>query len=435
MIGPFVRRAAQDVFVRQVGTTVVSQGTALLLSLAIAAITARWLGPAGKGQLALALLVPGLLQMFLGFGINTANVYFAASRRLPVPELTANATAFAWIGTLLGGAIVLVMMVGGLFPVLVPGVPVGLVLLGLLALPLGLFNSNFGCVLQGLRRITTLNVLSILPGAVTVVLLLLLVVWMGRGVEGAILATLAAGGCLLAGTVVCLGREGGVFRPRWNRPVVGLTLGYGLKGYVGSLLQFFNYRLDVLIVNAFVGPLGVGLYGAAVTLAELLWLLSNSVGFVMFPTSAGSDRETMNRFTPRVFWIVLALSSAGAAGLALFGRAIIRILLSDAFSESYAPLLILLPGVVLMGTAKVLTHDMAGRGYLNFCTIIAGASLVVTVTLDLLLIPAMGITGAAMATTAAYALTFVLAAVFYRVVSRRAGKTEARTEEEARMPL
>lgn len=397
-----------------------SRGTILVLSMATAAITARWLGPAGKGQLALALLIPGMLQLFLSLGINTANVYYTGSKKLKIAEVISNSVSFALLGTLAGCLIVLFAAGGQVLSVIVPGVPTGYVLLGMVALPLGLLYSNFSSVLQGLRRITTLNVLNVLQKALVIPLLVIFVIWLKRGVSGAIVATLTASLCILAGSVWCLRREGVSFRPGWKRDVVRPTLSYGLKGYVGNMLQFFNYRLDTLIVNAFIGPAGVGIYGASVALAELLWQLPNSVGFVIFPKAAGTDQRDMNRFTPKVFWIVLTISILGATVLALFGRLAIHIIYSDTFMGAYKPLLVLLPGVVFLGAGKVLTNDIAGRGYPHYNSIIAGLALIITIALDFLMIPKMGVLGAAVASTAAYSVTFVLAVVFYLVASRRA---------------
>ena len=413
------RQAFGSLFARQVGTTFLSQGLTLGLSLVTASVTARWLGPGGRGQLALALLIPAMLSMFLSFGINSANVYFTASRRLPITELAANSVMFSLLGTFLGCLIVLLLVAGRMLPVLVPGVPVTYVLVGLCSLPLGLLSSHFSSVLLGLRRVMILNVLRILAAALTVPLLFLFVVWLKLGTLGAILNALAVSVLSFAGTAYCLRREGVAFWPRWSLRVVRSTINYGMKSYVGDLLQFFNYRLDAFLVNAFIGPVGVGIYGASAVLAELLWQLPNSVGFVIFPKAAGTDHAAMNRFTPRVFWIVMAVSSLGAIVLALFGRLAIHIILSDAFLDAYIPLLVLLPGVVLLGGGKVLTNDIAGRGYPHYNSIAAGFALVITLALDLLLIPRMGIVGAALASTVAYSATFIMAVVFYSVVSRR----------------
>jgi O-antigen/teichoic acid export membrane protein len=417
--GSLYQRVAGSIFSQQVASTALSQGIILLLTLVTAPITARWLGPGGKGQLALALLLPGILQLFLSFGINIANVYFTGSQRLSIAELVANSVTFALLGTLVGCLIILLLVTGRLLPVILPGVPISYLLLGMLALPVGLLSSNFSSVLLGLRRIMTLNVLSVIQAALAVPLLFLLLIWLKMGVVGAIFTSLVPSVLILAGTARCLQHEGVGFRPHWNRCVIRSTLIYGLKGYVGNLLQFFNYRLDALIVNAFIGPAAVGIYGASVTLAELLWQLPNSVGFVIFPKAANTDHKAMNNFTPRVFWIVLGTSSIGAIVLASLGRLVIRIILSDAFLDAYVPMLALLPGVVLLGAAKVLTNDIAGRGYPHYNSIVAGCTLVITITLDLLLIPRIGIVGAALASSAAYSSTFFLSVAFYLVVSRR----------------
>lgn len=186
------------------------------------------------------------------------------------------------------------------------------------------------------------------------------------------------------------------------------------------MLQFFNYRLDAFIVNVFLGAAAVGIYGAAVSLAEMLWYLPNAVSFVIFPKAAAATAEEMNRFTPRVFRLTLALTAAGAVALALLGGLLIRLIYGPAFAAAYLPLLVLLPGVVLLGGGKVLSNEMAGRGLVHYNSIISGLALILTVALDLLLIPRLGLSGAALASTAAYTVTFFIALLFYRSVSRGA---------------
>jgi len=413
-------RVTQSVFARQVGSTLLGQVITLVLSMATAAITARWLGPGGRGQLAILLLVPSVMQLFLNLGIGVANVYYAGSGRLAVAQLTSNAAVFVMLGTVAGAVIALVLLLCKLLPALLPGIPTRYVLLGMAALPLGLASNALSTILQGLRRILTLNMLSVAQGLLTVISTAVFVIWLEMGVVGALAASLSVQAVILVAMASCVWREGARFRPRWDRHVVGLTLDYGLKGYVGNLLQSFTYRLDTFLVNFFVGPAGVGIYGAAVALAELLWQLPNAVGFVLFPKSASSSSETMNRFTPRVFWLVLAASSVGALALAVFGKLAIRLIYSGTFLEAYVPMLVLLPGVVLLGAGKTLTNDIAGRGYPHYNSMTAGLGLVVTLVLDLTLIPRMGALGAAIASTLAYASVCLLSVAFYLAVVRRA---------------
>lgn len=409
-------------FTRNVTSTFGTQLLALLLATLNAAVIARILGPSGKGILALTVLVPNVFALFLSGGISVANVYYTGQKRFDLPTLSANATAFTVMATALGVVIAALLYASGLMAKLLPGVPLNLLALSMLGLPFSLLNNYFVSLLQGRQLITRINLVSLLQRASTVALSLLLVAVLGWGLTGAVLAVLASSVVSVAVLGAMLRRLGARFWPRWNRLVIKTTLKFGLRGYVANVLQFFNYRLDLFLVNYFLGPSSTGIYTVAVAMAEMLWYLPNAVGFVIFPKAANTAAEAMNRFTPRVFRLTLAVTAAGAVALAIIGMPFIEIVYSPAFASAYGPMLALLPGVVLLGGGKVLTNEIAGRGFPQYNSIASGVSLVLTVGLDLLLIPRLGVLGAAIASSIAYVAIFMLALVFYRsVVNRQRG--------------
>lgn len=426
--GESMRRFLRGEFKQQVGATFLRQVVGLALAIGSSAIIARWLGREGKGTVALASLLPGMLALFLSAGLGAANVYFAGSGRMSVASLSGNSMAFALLGSIAGTAVVVVLAVSGALRRLVPGVPMKLMVVGMLIFPLGLVGNYLRTILTGLRRIIPLHIAGVCLDGMLFLMTLLLVAALQIGPLGGVLASLATG---VAG-VVALGflvrREGGVFAPRWDREVMRATLGYGLRGHIGNVLQFFNYRLDVFIVNYFLGPADVGVYGVSVALAELLWYLPNAVGFVIFPKAASTKPQDMNLFTPRVFRITLGLTALGGVGLALFAKPLIAFVYSSAFIGAYPAMLALLPGVVLLGSGKVLTNEIAGRGFPHYNSINAGVALVLTVGLDIVLIPRYGIMGAAVASTISYSAIFVTAVIFYRLVSRRPTEQTAPSE-------
>jgi O-antigen/teichoic acid export membrane protein len=175
----------------------------------------------------------------------------------------------------------------------------------------------------------------------------------------------------------------------------------------------------MFFVNYFLGPAGVGIYSVSVGIAELLWYLPNAVGFIVFPKAASTQPEVMNLFIPRVFRITLGLTALGAVGLVFLGKQLIHLVFSSSFNSAYFPLVALLPGVVLLGGAKILSNDIAGRGYPQYNSINAGVAAILTVILDLVLIPSYGVLGAALASSIAYGTIFVIALCFHQVVSRR----------------
>ena len=406
-------------FRKQVGATFFTQLIGLLFSITTAAVIARWLGPEGKGILTMALLVPGMMVIFLNSGIGVANVYFAASNRMNVPTLTNNSVIFALLATTLGTGLIVVLVASGWLEVFLPGVPVWFILVAIIGLPIGLLSGFFTTILQGLQSIMTINVINLTQGGLTLALTFLLVVSLKIGLLGSLIAYLGASILGLIALTLVLRSAGGVFIPKWNPKIVRSTLSFGLKGHIGNILQFFNYRLDMFIVNYFLGPNDVGIYSISVGLAELLWHFPNAVGFVIFPKAASTKPEVMNIFTPRVFRITLGLTALGAVGLIFLGKPIIAFVYSSPFLPAYVPMLALLPGVVLLGSAKVLTNEIAGRGYPHYNSINAGLALILTVVLDLILIPRYGVLGAALASSISYAVIFFLAIGFYLAVSRR----------------
>jgi len=400
-------------FVKNVGNTAAIQTISLIVSIGNAVIIARWLGPDGKGIVQLALLAPAILGLFLNGGIGVANVYYTGNKQYNVATLTANASAFTLIGTVGGLIFFVIFLTTGAAESVLQGVPLWLLFLALTGFPIALLTGYLSTILQGLQQIYQLNWIR-LAGSITLFLFTVVTIAMlGFGIYAAVAASIAS----TLVTLLLLARElkkhDASFRPQYNRSVMRNTLKFGVRGYVGNVLQFFNYRLDVFILNYFLGPASVGIYSVSVRLAELVWYFPNAVGFVIFPKAASSSQEEMKRFTPQVFRTTLIISLVLGAGIAIVGKPLIRLVYTDAFITAFLPLLVLLPGAILLGTAKVLTNDIAGRGFPQYNSISSGLSLVLTVVFDLLLIPKLGILGAALASSLSYLLTFCTAIFFY----------------------
>ncbi len=421
-----VGRLTRSTFAKNVASTFTVQVLVLILNIIQAAVIARWLGPEGKGVVALALLIPGMLGLFLNGGLGVANVYFAGSKQIDPCTLTVNSIALVIPATALGILAMVILVFTGWLEKLVPGVPLWLVILGMVSLPLSLLIGFLNGLLQGLQRIVMLNILNIIQSMLNLVLTSILLIGLRFGAAGALLAFLGSTLINLVLLSVVLRREGCVFRPRWDRTVMQQTLSFGMKGYIGNILQFFNYRLDMILVNYFLNPASVGIYTVSARFAELLWNLPNAVGFVIFPKAAATKPETLNQFTPRIFATVLVITMLGAVGLAILGRPLITLVYSAAFLDAYIPMLALLPGIVLLGAAKVLTNEIAGRGYPHYNSITSGIALVLTIVLDLGLIPRYGVLGASIASSIAYSVIWVISIFFYWIVSRKTRSTGVR---------
>jgi O-antigen/teichoic acid export membrane protein len=394
-----------------------------LVSLGCAVVSmsllARGLGPAGTGLYAVAILVPTSLTLLFGGGLGAANVYFAGSTRLAIRDLTQNAVAIAVAGTALAGVAIGALWWVGILGLILPGITPAMLAMGLVILPVLMLRQAFNAIVLGLQQLSRSARVDMAQAVAMLAGVLILVGVIGVNAAGAMVAYLL--GVLIAVTVLVswLRSLGARFVPQWRRTVAGPTISYGYRATAGSIAQIITYRLDLILVNVWIGSAVAGEYSIATRLAELLWLLPAAIGTVVFSRSSSTRGDQMNAITPRAFAATFVISSAGAIALAVTGPWLIPFMFSDQFSASYGPMLVLLPGAVLLGSSGVLANDLAGRGHPGLVSLAAVAGCFVTIPLDLLLIRSYGAIGAALASSIAYAMYFGLIFVAYLRVSAR----------------
>ena len=179
------------------------------------------------------------------------------------------------------------------------------------------------------------------------------------------------------------------------------------------MLSFLGSRLDVFIINLFVGATEVGYYAVAVSLAEMLLRVPMAFAFVLFPKTAGSDPETAKQFTSKVARLTGFITVVIAVGLFFASRFLITMLYGKEFLPALYPLWILLPGMVGVSYSQVIFSDLGGRGKPYYGTIAASFALLVTIGIDLLLIPRWGILGAAIASSLSSLTNATVAIIAY----------------------
>jgi O-antigen/teichoic acid export membrane protein len=195
---------------------------------------------------------------------------------------------------------------------------------------------------------------------------------------------------------------------------------YGWKAHMSNILAFVNYRADLFLVNFFLTPAATGIYVIAVMIAEQLWILSNVVSTVILPRLSELHEEENKRriLTPMIARWILFVSLIGAIIMALVASPLISLLYGSEYKPVYIALVWLLPGIILGSMSRVLANDIAARGKpeLNFYASILVVSA--NVILNIILIPRMGIKGAAIATTTAYSMNAIVKLWMYGRLSK-----------------
>ncbi|MBI2574129.1 MAG: polysaccharide biosynthesis C-terminal domain-containing protein, partial [Candidatus Wildermuthbacteria bacterium] len=299
------------------------------------------------------------------------------------------------------------------------GIPWPFVILAVLAIPSAVFSHFLGGIFLGKKRFDIFSALRVAADTLFLLLVFLFVVFLKRGVQGVALANAIAAFLIAGATCIAVARLNASMFWNVHMAYVKQLFSYGFQSYAAGLLGFINYKIDLLLVNAFLGTLAVGYYALAVNIGEGLWLITSAAALILFARiSSDRDIESINAFTPVVVRNVLFLTICAGIFLLIAGEWIVPLLYSKDFLPSLIPLYLLLPGIFAMSVSSILANDYAGRGRPSINIYLAGCGLAIKVASTMILIPAFGIYGAAIATSFSYSIFAFISILVYRSISK-----------------
>lgn len=422
---PFARRVA-GVFATRVAQ--------FFIGLASSFLMARLLGPSGRGVYYLVVLTPAMLFALAQFGLPSAVNFFAGRGRsgrslYRLSLLLAGILAAALIGVTL-------LALPLLTESILRAAPADLLRLALISVPVQFVAAFGGAILIGRQTMRRYNLILVSQSIGGLASVLLLVGWLGLGVTGAVIGNLVVAG--LGALAISLEARRVTSDDPESRPVrIGELTGFGAKVYPASLSSFFSYRADIFLLGLLLGDAGaIGLYSIAVSLAELTFFVPDAVSTVFFPRVAAAERTSADEMTPVVSRFTVMVT--GLSILALVPAAFVLVLLIlPAFRESLPAFLVILPGILALSLAKVLSSYVSGLGLPLRVAVASVAALVLNVSANLVLIPVWGIVGASAASLLSYSIhAAILLLIASRLARRRArefilpGRAEVRRLHE-----
>lgn len=381
----------------------------LLSGIAIA----RALGPAGRGEIAAILLLTQLCVWFFSGGATEAVAYRLARRPGDGPRLLGTWLA---IGVPLG---IVAIVVGELaLPVLFSAQTSEAILLGRIYLGIVLVMLlqvvQYGMLL-GSHDFFFYNVVRLLQPAVVSLAYLACWVLGVLSVKGAlVINAVAIGIAFLAAAFRLLQREG-IGLP--DRALMRETLSFGLKAHMGTIAGLVNARLDLMIVPAFLGAASVGLYSVATNVTSIIVTLTTTIATIVMPVAARREKQSP-RTVIRTLQIVILIGVAIALPLAGIANYALALVYGSDFEGAATALRILLPGVVLDAAAMVLWSGLLAANRPLLSSVAAIPAAIITVVGLILFLKEGGIDVAAIVSTCAYTVVFVISAILYKHVAK-----------------
>jgi O-antigen/teichoic acid export membrane protein len=409
---------------RDAAITVAARLVLAVLILGTDIALARLLGPAAKGRFALVLLYSQLIALVLGWGMDQA-LAVTSGRDLGAAR-RGFANAVIWTGVVGGfGMLASAWAYGigqpgpptGILPSLLPNLSERQFLYAAAAVPGEMFFSIGLFGLLGRRMIAAYSAVRILRRAILMLLVVSAAAIARLSLDVGLALNLVALG-LTAVLIILVAAGGGSFSLRPSGDLLREQLGFGTRSVPGQFAERLQFRADSFIVNLFAGVRQTGIYSVTSGLAETLWYIPNSLGIVMFSRAVDPQADT-GGVAAALTRGTVAVTLVAAVPAFLLGPYVAKALYGSQFADAGVALRFILPGVVAYSVVAILSRYLSGRGRPGTTTLILVSGLATNVIANLLLVPRLGINGAALASSISYILTAALTlSAFVRVSGR-----------------
>jgi len=382
-------------------------------------VLTRYLGLDDRGHYAIAQNFATLATMLFQFGWPTASIYRLRSARSSPAEVSGAALMF------LGGvSIVVVAGSIALEPLLrdgmLGGLPTAIFVLAVVTIPFRVLANGFGAVARGIDRFRYENWYAFLLQVGNLAAVGLALVWWQGGLYE-LMVWLA---------VVYVATSAGLIARVWMDTSLSLALQpremsrsfrFGLKTYAMTVSSRIHERADLFMLAALMSDATqVAFFAVAKGGIQILRLLPNALGKVAFPHVAGLAARDAADFSCALVRQSLIFMLPASLALAAAAPWLLPFVYGEPYAASTLPFLLMLPGVVLAGSERVISRYFTGTNQHKPNVVTRFVSLGLNLLLNWLWIPKYGIVGAAAAGLVSYAVdALMILAVFLMMTDKR----------------
>lgn len=376
-------------------------------------ITARTLHADGRGHLAAMVIWPTLLAGLTTFGLPSALTYYLKRDPKNAAPLVGWGLLLCLLGALIGTA-----AAWQVIPLWLRQQPASVVVgaqFYLLATCLTALTLLGRAAWEAQGEFWRSNVSQVLTPVMVIVALT---------VEYAFgwLTPIAAAGCYVLGglpaLVWILISVARTFRPTlagghalWRQ-----LLHYGGRSYGIDLCGTLASYLDQALVVGLLSPESMGIYVVALSLSRVIGAVHSVVASMVFPKVVGLGPRELTLAVARSARLAMLVSGAVGAMIMVIGPWLLRWLYGPSFSAANVILPILLVEMILSGLAFIFVQGFLAAGRPGTATLIQTVSVASSIPIFLVLVPAFGLVGAAVALLIASTIRLLITMVLYKPV-------------------
>jgi O-antigen/teichoic acid export membrane protein len=400
-------------YLRRLATTGAAYTAASILSKLIAVallpLYTRYLttGDYGAAEILFAAVVSASIVVRLGLIEALLRFYYADGEN-PDQIVRGTFAGLFWLST--AAALILLPLAGPISELLLVHPHAGLARIAIAGLWIATLYEYLLTLFRLEERARAYFVTTLANVLATIGLTVVLVVGVGDGARGLLLGSYLTGAAFVLGLIAMQWRR---LSLRFDPRLMKRLLRFGLPTMPAEASLYLLNFVDRIIIVRYLGLPEAGLYSLAVKFAQAVNVLVR--GFQLaWPPLAYSIRD--DEEARRAYAVVVTLFVAGCTfvvtGMWLFARWIVRALAAPRFFDSYEAIGLISAAVTLYALYMVMVVILGRTGRTEFNLPAAISALAVNVVLNLILVPSMGIVGAALALVISYLVVIVLMYAF-----------------------
>ncbi len=239
---------------------------------------------------------------------------------------------------------------------------------------------------------------------------ILILLKMGYGLLGVIVATLIVQSSILLISLVIIVSQIGFFIPRFTH--IKEYLQFSLPLTPSALVRWVTESSDRYLITYFLGLGSVGVYSAAYSIGNLIQLFASPLQLILLPElSKLFDENKIDQvriYLSHSLRYFLLITIPAVFGLSALAKPLLGIFTTQDFLSGWLVIPIIALSGLLAGIFQIFVNIMFLVKETKSATYINIIAAVSNVLLNLLLIPSIGIIGAALSTLISYFLMIVL---------------------------
>jgi O-antigen/teichoic acid export membrane protein len=404
---------------RSIGFTSGARIYAVVAGAISLVITARVLGPAGRGTVAAAITWAALFATLGYLSLGQVAIHRAAGR--PVEEwlrpVLGVLVTMAALVTLVGWGLAAVIYAasGGAAYGHMPGYALAL---GFALLPFLVWEQYASMLLVGVGRISFYNRREVIGRTIGVLLVIVLVGFAGAGIAGALISLLVAQTLVAGAGARYLARLAGG-RLTLDRPLLRGMVVDGLKLHFNAIGTLLFVEAAVLIVQSVRGPAETGPFQVAVQLMTVALLIPQAASMVIYGEVSRLGPNGAWPANRKILITLGGLMTAVALVAYLVAPAVVPFVFGDDFESAVPVFQVLVLGILGQTFSSVMAPQWIGRGLFWQASALTVALGIANVAACIPLVHAYGMKGAAYSLLGVYTVSIVGNSLMAVWVSRR----------------